>query len=92
MDDADFDGDEDVDGEDFLIWQRGLGLTEQTDKSTGDANSDMTVNAGDLAIWQAQFGAAPVAAAASSIPEPATALLTAIAALAAGGVHRRRQA
>jgi hypothetical protein len=39
--DADFDGDGDVDGNDFLVWQRGLGSTH---------------DAADLALWQTQFG------------------------------------
>jgi hypothetical protein len=38
---GDFDVDEDVDGEDFLIWQRGLGPE---------------FDAGDLADWRANFG------------------------------------
>jgi hypothetical protein len=49
---GDFDDDLDVDGQDFLVWQRGL----------GDA-----FEAGDLADWKANFGAAGIAA----IPEPA---------------------
>ena len=36
---ADFDGDGDVDGADFLRWQRGFGLMNQLDNSNGDANS-----------------------------------------------------
>ena len=38
---GDFDADNDVDGEDFLIWQRGFGST---------------YDAGDLADWKANFG------------------------------------
>jgi len=41
---GDFDGDQDVDGADFLVWQRGLG-----------ASHDAT----DLADWKANFGAGP---------------------------------
>ena len=37
---ADFDGDNDVDGTDFLIWQRGLGLNGQQNNAQGDANGD----------------------------------------------------
>lgn len=49
---GDFNGDASVDGADFLIWQRGFGLTGQTDKSTGDANADGNVDAADLAEWK----------------------------------------
>ena len=41
---GDFDGDGDVDGADFLVWQRGLGTTH---------------DAGDLADWRANFGSVP---------------------------------
>jgi hypothetical protein len=53
---GDFDGDGDVDGNDFLDWQRGLG-TRHT--------------AADLTAWRNDFGAR-VAATTSSVPEPIT--------------------
>ena len=59
-DNADFDNDGDVDGSDFLIWQRGYGtdagngnIAPQTE---GNANNDSLVNGNDLTIWQTQFG------------------------------------
>jgi hypothetical protein len=68
--DADFDGDGDVDGQDFLTWQRGLGQVGTGTLMTGDANDDNDVDGDDLAIWRQQFGpGAPVTA----IPEPASA-------------------
>ena len=63
-------GDGDVDGRDFLIWQRGFGGPGSL--ATGDANSDGQVNADDLAIWQNQYGSVPELNAASiAVPEPA---------------------
>lgn len=80
---ANFDGDTDVDGDDFLIWQRGYGLTGQTDNSLGDANFDGTVNGADRAVWEDQYGTvAPLSAASSAVPEPSSALLALMAALA----------
>jgi hypothetical protein len=79
---ADFNSDGKVDGKDFLVWQRGLGLTAQPNKSTGDANGDGAVNSADLAIWKTQFGTSPAAAAAAGVPEPASGLI----ALAAAGL------
>ncbi len=61
-DSADFDGDEDVDGFDFLLWQRGFGEVVAT-KVDGDANNDQLVNDSDLAIWSDSY---PVNIAASS--------------------------
>jgi hypothetical protein len=56
---GDFDEDGDVDGRDFLVWQRG--------------ESPMPLSAGDLAEWQANYG--PPAAAIFAVPEPTTGLL-----------------
>jgi predicted outer membrane repeat protein len=53
--DADFDHDGDVDGRDFLIWQRGFGKTNPQ-HSDGDADFDGDVDGDDLACWQAHYG------------------------------------
>jgi glucose/arabinose dehydrogenase len=52
---ADFDTDGDVDGHDFLAWQRGLGLSN-AQRVDGDTNADGDVDSGDLTIWKQQFG------------------------------------
>ena len=71
---GDFDLDGDVDGRDFLIWQRG-----------GSPNS---LSASDLADWQAYYGTGPLvsalrlppaAEAASPVPEPSVWSLLAVA-------------
>ncbi|MCA9236984.1 MAG: hypothetical protein KDA44_16025 [Planctomycetales bacterium] len=79
---ADFNGDGAVDGRDFLIWQRGVGQTGQTDNSLGDANGDGMVDGQDLQAWQGEFSTAAAALApVSAVPEPgAWALLAAMAA------------
>lgn len=61
---GDFDGDNDVDGADFLAWQRGFGKTGNAAPADGDANGDNNVDAFDLGIWANQFGRTnlPVAA------------------------------
>lgn len=56
--DADFDDDSDVDGNDFLTWQRGLGTATGATNSIGDANADGIVDDGDLNYWKVQQGAA----------------------------------
>lgn len=66
--DADFDADGDVDGNDFLSWQKGLGTTEPG-RADGDANNDLQVDGGDLAIWSEQFGRTP-SPEATIVPEP----------------------
>jgi hypothetical protein len=67
---ADFDEDDDVDGADVLIWQRGVGVG--TMHADGDADGDGDVDQSDLAAWRFQFGATDAALPAGSpVPEPA---------------------
>jgi hypothetical protein len=56
---ADFDEDGDVDGRDFLSWQRGFGMSGAANRSDGDANVDGAVDSADLIIWQAMYGIGP---------------------------------
>jgi hypothetical protein len=56
MDGADFDDDTDIDGGDFLQWQRGYGKVGQYLGTLGDANKSAFVNVTDLGIWATQFG------------------------------------
>lgn len=89
--DADFDGDGDVDGTDFLAWQRGVGLLgDAATNQAGNADGDDDVDGDDLAAWEIQFAAA--APNSLAIPEPAGCLLLAIgAATILLRVHARRQ-
>ena len=68
IDSGDFDDDNDVDGADFLHWQRGVG-TPNAASDDGDANGDQVVDAADLAVWSGQFGENPSPL--SAVPEPA---------------------
>jgi hypothetical protein len=52
---GDFDADTDVEGGDFLAWQRGFGITNGATLGVGDSDSDGDVDADDLSTWQAQF-------------------------------------
>jgi hypothetical protein len=87
--DADFDNDGDVDGRDFLVWQRGVGTNSGATNSQGDANGDGAVNGADLALWRSRFGTTAVQATVGAVPEPASLALAALAALAAS-VRRRK--
>lgn len=78
---GDFDQDVDVDGNDFLVWQRGL---------------PFFYNAADLVKWKMNFGEqatptinATIIAYGSAVPEPSTAALVCLAGFAAAVVRRR---
>jgi len=79
---GDFDRDADVDGFDFLRWQRTFGATVVPPGSGADADASGRIDGDDLAIWHDNFGVSnevaanllaveadghPLAAAASSI-------------------------
>jgi hypothetical protein len=73
---GDFDGDSDVDGNDLLIIQRGIGTT-----TTG----------ADIISWKANFGAGGATAATAAVPEPSTiASALACAAVVSACGYRRR--
>jgi hypothetical protein len=72
---GDFDVDGDVDGNDYLVWQRGLGTT---------------YDAADLADWKASYGATAVAAS-GAVPEPAALSLGLASAAVGLGRWRARQ-
>lgn len=85
---GDFDGDGDVDGADFLTWQRGLGLTGQPDATTGDADDDGDVDPDDLVLWKSHFGGSPSAV--SAVPEPGSLGLIVAAGAVLAAIRRRR--
>lgn len=77
---GDFDRDGDADGQDFLIWQRGLGVGTTLD--AGDADRNGVVNGADLAVWTAQAGGQAVGSVVR-VPEPGSATLVVLGMLIA---------
>lgn len=84
---GDFDSDGDVDGADFLVWQRTLGSNVSPLGSGADGNANGVVDAGDLAVWKNGFGASSSSPVSAAVPEPATMTLSVI--LLASVVARR---
>jgi hypothetical protein len=90
---GDADNDGDVDGRDFLIWQRTFGTTVPA--GTGaDWNNSGTVNGADLPLWQSNYGASLSAIATTqAVPESNSLLFVGIIAgivLAKSRGRRRR--
>lgn len=84
---SDFDSDSDVDGADFLAWQKGLGSVNPT-LAQGDANRDGQADAADLEVWKQQIFS-NVDAASNSAPEPTAAILCACALIGIKARNRR---
>jgi uncharacterized membrane protein len=53
---GDYDADLDVDGGDFLLWQRSLGSSATPAGSGADGDGSGVVDVGDLSVWQDYFG------------------------------------
>lgn len=88
--DADFDNDLDVDGADFLLWQRQFG-TAVPAGTAADGSGNGQVDAADLSLWKTQFGTTLSTAAAAAVPEPVGCSLAALAlAGLALGARRRK--
>ena len=86
--DADFNEDGAVDGDDFLIWQGGFNqFAGDATKGDGDADTDGFVDGDDFLIWQSNFGSGD-GNASSAVPEPAACVLIVLAALATAVLRR----
>lgn len=70
---GDFNGDAQVTGADFLIWQSRYPLAAGATVSDGDANGDEAVTGADFLIWQSHY--APGAGTPVAVPEPAGGLM-----------------
>ena len=88
---GDFDHNDVVDGADLAVWKENFGLTSSALHMQGDADLDGDVDGGDFLVWQRQFGQTPNPPGVTSIPEPVTAGLLAVA-LATGASCCRREA
>jgi hypothetical protein len=71
---GDYDADGDVDGNDFLVWQRNLGSTTNL---AADGSKNGVVDGADLTVWRGHFPSSTGLAAA--MPEPSAALLGTLA-------------
>jgi hypothetical protein len=87
---ADFDGDADVDGADFLAWQRGRGRSTGATHAAGDGDHDGDVDGQDFAVWTASFGAVGISGVAfDAVPEPSAGMIAGVCAAVALHVTRR---
>jgi GH35 family endo-1,4-beta-xylanase len=86
---GDFNGDGLVDAADYTVWRDTLG---STDDFRADGNGDRVIDENDFAIWKSKFGTNYLSRsgqAALSVPEPASAALFVLAAVALTAVPIR---
>jgi hypothetical protein len=86
---GDFNGDQTVDGADFVLWQRNLGAPDES-ALNGNGNDMNGVDQADLALWRSNFGMTASAAAVSAVPEPQTFALLVGGMVASLALRRRR--
>lgn len=85
---GDFDGDGDVDGSDFAMWQTGFPKTSGATLQQGDADGDGDVDGADFVVWQTNFAMAG-GQATTSVPEPGALSMALLAVVAAVCAIRR---
>ena len=87
-DDADFDGDGDVDGDDFLSWQAGFGAAGGL--AQGDANGSGNVDGVDFGIWEDQYGtgSGPGSLGSAAVPEPSSIVILLLGFIALGKLRK----
>ncbi len=73
---GDFDQDGDVDGRDFVAWQRGYGNGDKLEH--GDSDWDDDVDDDDLGNWQGQYHVGDDNQPLAAVPEPATCVIAAL--------------
>jgi hypothetical protein len=86
---GDYNADGQVDGSDFLVWQRLVGSSS----TLADGNHNGLIDAGDLAIWRDQFGMSGSAMGVNALPEPGLGVLLStgwMAAVRGARMKRRR--
>lgn len=69
---ADFDENGEVDGDDFLTWQRNAGKLLNAAHAEGDADGDGDIDKDDLAIFDSSYGvlSSPAIGNLNAVPEP----------------------
>jgi fibronectin-binding autotransporter adhesin len=84
---GDFNGDGNVDGLDFGIWQQNFPTASNADLDDGDADGDGDVDGADFVVWQTNFPS--VSASASPLPEPMSIFIAGIGCIVMWADRRR---
>jgi T5SS/PEP-CTERM-associated repeat protein/autotransporter-associated beta strand protein len=85
---ADFDEDSDVDGDDLARWRTNFGTG--TTHMQADADADLDVDGADFLTWQRQLGSPASLNAAASVPEPSVFCVVLSIAVCGAAANMRR--
>jgi hypothetical protein len=88
---GDFDGDGDVDGADFAVWQSHFPTGTGATLATGDADGDGDADGADFVVWQTNFPFTP-GPGVSPVPEPQAVVLALIGIAAIAGARKFNRA
>jgi hypothetical protein len=75
---GDFDGDDDVDGEDLVIWNANFG-SASAEPTTGDADGDSDADGRDFLVWQRNLTGSLASQRTAAVPEAGALALAAAA-------------
>jgi glucose/arabinose dehydrogenase len=72
---GDYNGDGEVDVEDYNTWRASFGLSSQPNFPPADGNRNGVVDTADYVIWRKAFGAGAAGSSFEGVPEPTTMIL-----------------
>lgn len=87
---GDFDGNSQIDGADFLIWQRTLGQAADPAGSGADGNRNGLVDGPDLAAWKSGMASPSAIRPALAVAEPTAGAIASLGLLGIRAIARRR--
>ena len=82
---GDFDRDNDVDGDDLLVWGVAYGVS-----NAADADNDSDSDGADFMLWQKNHGSVLIPTGVHAIPEPSALILAALSLLVTSSSRRTR--
>jgi hypothetical protein len=86
---GDYNGDGDVDVDDYNAWRASFGLSSRPNFPPADGNRNGVVDAADYVIWRKAFGAGAAGSSLEGVPEPSALMLVISLGCAAVFILRR---
>jgi hypothetical protein len=85
---GDYNGDELVDQQDYIVWRSNFGMTI-TPGAGADGNGDGMIDAADYTVWRDNLGTMTASLPSSAVPEPTTIVFCLFTVVVVAGAHGR---